>query len=338
MPAAAKDESLPPITTKVWQEVTISVHNLERTGRFFTQVAGYTERWRGVLSQSELQFYDLPENARAEALLLGHDDHESALVRLIRFDNVGPKSLMRPGARAWDTGCYFSVMVRAKNLSDLYQRAIELGWSTETPITPLSFGQSKLNVVIFKGPDGVQVQAYERLAPALPKEIGEFEKMSRPFNIMQMVKDRDRSFEFLTTVLGFQAWFAGPPYKASEPEFNPIGIPYSLTTSVSYHAAIVYPVKGEFGRMEIIDIPEIHGRDHSQRCAAPNVGILSVRFEVPDIEKAKQMVVNRSWPIKQDITSVDLKPYGELKLFSIQSPDGAIVTFYQKSGVYQQSK
>ena len=43
-----------------------------------------------------------------------------------------------------------------------------MGWWTETPIAKLSFGTSRLEVAI-RGPDGVQVQGYERLTPALPK-------------------------------------------------------------------------------------------------------------------------------------------------------------------------
>ena len=49
--------------------------------------------------------------------------------------------------------------------------AIDLGWWTETPITPLDFGTSKLKVVIFRGPQGIQVQGYERLSPSLLKQF-----------------------------------------------------------------------------------------------------------------------------------------------------------------------
>ena len=41
----------------------------------------------------------------------------------------------RPGSRAWDTGCYFSLMVRMKGMPSIYDDAIRLGWWTETPIT-----------------------------------------------------------------------------------------------------------------------------------------------------------------------------------------------------------
>lgn len=325
----ANAEEVAPVTTNVWQEAVISVTDLERTAKFFKQVAGYDERWRGPISDSELASFGLPESASGDALLLGHADHPSGLVRLVRFESVAKKEPMRPGARAWDTGCYFSLMVRAKNLDKLYDEAIQMGWWTETPITPLTFGESKLNIVVFQGPDGVQVQAYERLAPPLPESVGEFDRMSRPFNIMQMVDERDEAYRFFTEVLGFETWFGGDPYLAKQPEYSPIGIPYSLTTSVRYHAGIVYPKSGEFGRMEMIEVMDIDGRDHSKRCDAPNLGILAVRFHVDDAASAMAEIKRRGWPIERGIINTKISPYGQLKLFSVKTPDGAIISFYE---------
>ena len=51
---------------------------------------------------------------------------------------------------------------------------------TETPITALRFGESDLRVVIYRGPDGVQVQTYDRLSPPLPEVIPDFERMTAP--------------------------------------------------------------------------------------------------------------------------------------------------------------
>ena len=101
----------------------------------------------------------------AEELLLSAEGSDVGFIRLIRFDNVGTKKPMRPGSRAWDTGCYFSLMVRMKGLRQIYDEAIEMGWWSETPVAQISFGESRLDVVIFKGPDGIQVQGYDRLEP-----------------------------------------------------------------------------------------------------------------------------------------------------------------------------
>ena len=158
-----------PITTAPWQEVVISVSNLDRTAEFFKSIGGYEETFRGRSSASSIKHFGLNADASAEELLLAAKGATSGFVRLIRFDNAGYKQPMRPGSRAWDSGCYFSLMVRMKDIRKIYDEAIAMGWWTETPIAKLSFGTSRLEVVIFKGPDGVQVQGYERLTPALPK-------------------------------------------------------------------------------------------------------------------------------------------------------------------------
>jgi len=330
--AAEVAEKPTSITRQVWQEAVVSVTDIDRTALFFIEIGGYESKYRGALSPSEIKAWGLPESASGEALLLGPPGEnsigEGGLVRLVRFDNAGRKEPTRPGSRAWDTGCYFSLMVRMKDMASVYDDAIAMGWWTETPITYLEFGESKLNVMVFLGPDGVQVQAYERLAPPLPPGIPEFDRFTRPFNIMQMVRDRDIAFDFFEQVLGFDTFYKGAPYLDKEPTYMPLGIPKNLTTSVRYRAGIVYPVPGEFGRMEMIEIMDLDGRDHAERCHAPNLGILAVRYPVEAAALASEWVQQRGATLDVPVHLVDIAPYGELQLFSVKTPDGANVQFY----------
>ncbi len=326
MPALAVD----PVANSPWREAVVSVSDLDRTAAFFTELGDYQVRHRGAIQRSELTAWNLPENAEGESLLLTHAGNESGMVRLVRFDNAGPKVPMRPGARTWDTGCYFSLMIRMKDMDRVYRDAIELGWWTETPITDLTFGKSKLRVVIYRGPDGVQVQGYERLEPALPAAIGPFERFTRPFNIMQMVRDRDAAYQFFTEVLGFDTFYNGKPYVAPEPQATPLGIPINLTTSVRYRASIVYPKAGEFGRMEMIQVMDLDGNDYADRCVAPNLGILAVRFEVEDAERAAAQITERGWTLAGDPGLASIAPYGQVRLFTVRTPDGALMQFFSR--------
>ncbi|MEM8816052.1 MAG: hypothetical protein AAGE85_09500 [Pseudomonadota bacterium] len=323
-------EGLGPVTPRVWQEAVVSVSDLDRSARFFTEIGGYEVKWRGAVGRGELEAFGVPASASAEALLLGPADASAGLVRLVRFEGAGPRQPMRPGSRAWDTGCYFSLMVRMKDMQSVYDDAISLGWWTETPITYLEFGESKLNVVIFQGPDGLQVQAYERLSPALPAAVGDFERMTRPFNIMQMVRDRDAAYSFFTDILGFATFYNGKPYVAEQPEYMPLGIPYNLTTSVRYRAGIVYPTPGEFGRMEMIEIMDLDGRDYSEGCRAPNLGILAVRFEVDSLDELAETLHVRGGEELGGIVDLELMPYGGFAAVSVYTPDGALIQFIER--------
>ena len=318
-----------PITTAPWQEVVISVSNLDRTAEFFKSIGGDEETFRGRSSASSIKHFGLNADASAEELLLVAKGATSGFVRLIRFDNAGYKQPMRPGSRAWDSGCYFSLMVRMKDIRKIYDEAIAMGWWTETPIAKLSFGTSRLEVVIFKGPDGVQVQGYERLTPALPKAFPAFERISQPFNIMQMVKSREKGRAFFEDLLGFDTFYWGKPFTAKEAKVTPLGIPLNLTTKTKYRAGILYPVAGELGRVEMIEFMDIQGLDHSDKCSAPNLGLLSIKYPVDNIKRTVKTLSKRGQKNVQ-VNKIELMPYGDISIFSLRSPDGAIVEFYSK--------
>lgn len=320
-----------PITDQPWQEVVISVRDLEGAAAFFTEIGKYEVLWRGVADKSEITFLGVSPkiNATAESLLLGHKNFPTGQIRLIKFLNAGNQKPMRPGNHAWDSGCYFSLMIRMKNLEKIYQDAIELGWWTETPITPLEFGTSKLKVVIFKGPQGIQVQGYERLSPPLPKTIPYFETFSAPFNIMQMVSNHDISYRFFIEKLGFQKFYNGKPYVSEKPKPTPIGIPANITTTSRYIASIVSPKTGEFGRMEMIETMDLKGYDFSQNCTAPNYGILSVRFPVKDIKLTKKLLTQRGVSFIKETNKMEVTKLGLINALAVISPDGARIEFYQ---------
>lgn len=123
-PAALSAE---PVTAVPWREAVVSVTDLDRSAAFFTAIGGYRELWRGPVDAGELRLFGLGEGASGEALLLGPEGATAGLVRLVRFDDAGPKVPMRPGSRPWDTGCYFSLMVRIKDMPAFYADAIRLG-------------------------------------------------------------------------------------------------------------------------------------------------------------------------------------------------------------------
>ena len=317
-----------PITELPWQEAVISVTDLEKTAEFFKKIGGFKELYRGQSSKSSIKHYGLSADASAEELLLSAKGSDVGFIRLIRFDNTDTKKPMRPGSRAWDTGCYFSLMVRMKGLREIYDEAIEMGWWTETPVAEIKFGESRLDVVIFKGPDGLQIQGYDRLEPPLPESFPEFDRISQPFNIMQMIKNRENSRKFFVDLLGFDTFFYGVPFTAKEEAVTPLGIPLNLTTKTQYRTAIYYPVAGELGRVEMIEFMDIKGLDHSEKCHAPNLGLLSIKYSIEDMQQTLGMLKSRGLQ-SVDVNEIKLQPYGDISIFSLSSPDGAIIEFYE---------
>ena len=182
--------------------------------------------------------------------------------------------------------------------------------------------------MIFKGPDGLQIQGYDRLEPPLPESFPEFDRISQPFNIMQMIKNRENSRKFFVDLLGFDTFFYGVPFTAQEEAVTPLGIPLNLTTKTQYRTAIYYPVAGELGRVEMIEFMDIKGLDHSEKCHAPNLGLLSIKYSIEDMQQTLGMLKSRGLQ-SVDVNEIKLQPYGDISIFSLSSPDGAIIEFYE---------
>lgn len=325
---AETSTKLKSITTSPWQEVVVSTYDIDEAARFFLEIAEYEMIWRGEEDQSFLKYLGLEENATAQSMVLKAKDTEFGFIRLLEIKDT-KQALIRPGARPWDTGCYTSIMMRANNLEQIYDDAIRMGWSTETPITDLEFGPSKLKIVIFKGPQGLQIEAYERLSPPLPESFPKFDRLSLPFNIMQTVRNREASRKFFIDLLGFETFFFGnEPTVAKEAAQMPLGIPINLTTTSRYQAGILYPKKGEVGRVELVEFMDLEGEDYAANCNAPNFGILSIKFPVASAFDTIQELTKRGLSQKPEISKITLFPYGEMDIFSIKTPDGANVEFY----------
>jgi hypothetical protein len=70
------------------------------------------------------------------------------------------------------------------------------------------------------------------------------------------------------------------------------------------------------------------GYDYASRCVAPNLGILCGRYVVPDAAAYAATLRSRGVTPYTEPTRVDVAPYGVLDLFSVRTPDGAILEFY----------
>ncbi len=301
----SKRDKLEAITDQPWHEVAINVSDFDDIAPLFTQIGQYETIDQGYLFR-----------------LLRAPGTDGGYIRLQKISSAAKPA--RPASSlAWDKGCYFSLMMRAKNLESIIQDAASLGWVPLTEMAYLEFGPSKLHIVVLTHTSGLRVQLYERLTTPLPVGFPEFKRISRPFNIMQMVEDRDAGYEFFQQKLGFDTFFYGPPYVSETAEVMPLGLPRELTTTIPYKTAIMTPKAGlEWGRMEMIDIENMPGGiNYSGRCNMEHTGIISVKFLVDDISaisqtlRARGVDFTRAWP----------------RVISLKTPDGANIEFAEKS-------
>jgi len=83
------------------------------------------------------------------------------------------------------------------------------------------------------------------------------------------------------------------------------------------------------GRVEMIEFMDIKGLDHSDKCQAPNLGLLSIKYPIKDIMQTKEILKARGQE-SIDMNEIELQPYGDVSIFSLSSPDGSIIEFYEQ--------
>ncbi len=312
-----------------WQEALVSVSRPAETARFFTEVAGYEVLARPDEHASQMQHWGLADGAGASSILLGKPGTDHGYVRLIRFTGVEQRPI-RATARAWDTGGFFSLMVRAKDIDARFSEALALGWSAESDPVRFDFTGLSIRNVVLKGPDGLNIAVYERLAPPL-QHWPPFERMTQVFNAMQMVRDKDAAVDFYTRVLGFKVFWQGD-YLDPAPTMNNFGLPQNYVTEVPRRTGILYPVPGETGRVEVMQFAGFDGRDLGARAVPPNLGILAVRYPVSDLDARLAAIAAAGWPLAYPASTIELPPYGRVRIAGVRAPDGALISFYQRLG------
>lgn len=315
-----------PVLERPWQEAVISVRDLDAAARLFREIGGWETVARGAMRRSELDHWGLPSTAAGEYLLIRAPRSEHGHLRFVRFIGVAQQPI-RVGARAWDTGGYFSLMLRARDLDRVYADALALGWHAESEPVRFEFPPSVLANVVLKGPDGLNIALYERLEPELDA-FWNFERLSQPFNAMQMVADIERADRFFHGGLGMPHFWSGD-YLDPEPGPNNFGLPQNLVTEAPRRTRILEGDPGsEIGRLEVMQFAGLDGRDLSDRADAPNLGILAVRYRVDDLDTARARLDGRGIEPLRGPDPVEATELGDTRMLTLRSPDGALVQIY----------
>jgi catechol 2,3-dioxygenase-like lactoylglutathione lyase family enzyme len=152
--------------------------------------------------------------------------------------------------------------------------------------------------------------------------------MSRTFNALQVVRDYDVSRDFFVSRLGWSPLMERDIRDSDEPGRNMLGIPGNIARTVRRRVGIFHPDGGNDGSVQLLEMQELGGYDFSSRCVAPNIGLLCARYAVPDAKAYASTLRAKGVPLYSEPARLVVAPYGALTLFSVRTPDGAILEFY----------
>ncbi len=266
------------------------------------------------------------ECTRIEQCLLRAPNDERGPLRIVVFHGV-EQCVMRSSQHIWDTGGHFDVDMYSDDADATYAALQRHGWTAFHDSADYAFGELQVREVVIIGPDGFVIGLIERRAPPLdwPEGLG---SMTRQFNSSQIVRDYAASAAFYRDVLGWSPLVEVVTNGEGEPS-QILGLPMPHAAGVERRVGIWHPKGAGDGSVELIQCAGIRARDFSAQAVAPNIGILSLRFPVADARALAAQTVARSWPLYTPPIRVEIAPYGPTTLFSVQTPDGAILEFYE---------
>lgn len=307
-----------------WSEAVVSVQNIPAATRLFREVGGWRITQRGKVQRAELDYWRLPATAKASFERLCAPRAETGCIRFVRFTGVTQRPI-RPAARPWDTGGIYSIMIRSDDADALFSRALELGWWAESEPINFDFGGSKLRNVVLIGPHGINLAVYQRRAPPFTDfPVG---RISQGFNAMRMVRDQKAALAWYREKLGFAMQFDAD-YLDPNPQVTNFSLPINYSTTIPRRAAVVFPVPGETGRIEVMQFVGFEGRDFASHANPPNLGILSVRYPVRDLAGYRAALEARGMTAVHTAQDLSIRGIGKVNMFAVRDPDGNLTEFY----------
>ena len=307
-----------------WSEAVVSVQNIPAATRLFREAGGWRMTRRGKVERAELDYWRLPNTAKATFERLCAPQAETGCIRFVRFTGVSQRPI-RPAARPWDTGGIYSIMIRSDDADALFNRALELGWWAESEPINFAFGGSELRNVVLIGPHGINLAVYQRRSP--PFTAFPVGRISQGFNAMRMVRDQKVTLAWYREKLGFAMQFDAD-YLDPAPQVTNFSVPINYSTTIPRRAAVVFPLPGETGRIELMQFVGFEGRDFASQASPPNLGILSVRYPVRDLAGYRTALEARGVTIVYSAQGIAIGGIGKVDLFAVRDPDGNLTEFY----------
>lgn len=330
--ALAAEKNPPPLRFDLnagWHEAVISVSDIDRTRQFFEKAAGWQLLDEGPLTADELAYLGLPSDSEGGRYAVMRPlDFPQGWVRLVRYPGQA-HPIIRANAQAWDTGGIFSIMTRSADARLNLRTAEGLGWLAYNEPYQFDFGELSLLNLVMRGPDGLNVAAYEWLAPELPDPPATG-SLSKAFNSMQMVRDLPATRRFYVDQLGFEVIAEG---EFIDPENRPtnFALPLNYATRIPRAYVILIPAGADraAGRVELMAFPGFEGRDLSGRVESGARGIQSLRFPVSDLDAMTRRIKKAGAPALFGPARLPMPPFGNARAVTTRSPEGAWLTFFQ---------
>ena len=306
-----------------FQEVVISVPDLDQATVFYQRVAGWRMIYRGNAAPELVTAWGLPEGTKVIEVILRNAGDPQGILRLVSFKGVQQEEV-RPAAKPWETGAWASMIVRVKDAKAKYKQFRTHNWHGFS--APVEFKIDK-----FTGIEAIMM-GFGGETVTLREQTGETVKdMNFPSRVTASVKDVDAVAAFYVEKLGFKVTntLEGPLPGGGR---NSFGLPQNMFGNIYRRQKVVIPAAaGNDARGAIVlsTYYGLRGDDFAERDRVPNLGFLMVRFPVSDAAARAAEIAAKGVKIDYQREEVRMEPYGTVKVFGVRDPNGGMIEFFE---------
>ncbi len=309
-----------------FQELVISVPDLEEAILFYQQAAGWRVLQRGATQPETLSSWGLPDTAKAIEAVLQSPNSRNGFIRLIKFRGVAQEET-RPSGQPWETGGLTGFTATTADVQGKYLQFRQGGWHGFSQPAQVRHGGTSLTEVMMQGFGSEVIKISQPVKPTKDKNL------SAALSAFATVTDLDVTLAFYTEKLGF-AVFLREDGLAGDMGRNALGLPHNIVNNVYRRTAFVHPKgndpnDGHLGALAFTTYYGVRGDDFSSRARAPNLGVIGARFAVDDADALMEEYKARGLAPAYEVTDIGMGPYGAVKAFGVRDPNGILLEFFE---------
>jgi len=314
-----------------FQELVISVPDLEDAIEFYQRVAGWRVIQRGAAQPEMLDAWALPDSAKAIEAVLQNPNDPNGFIRLIKFRGVSQEEV-RPSGHPWDTGGLAGFTVTTSDAQAKYMQFRQGGWHAYAQPVQIKRNDGVFTEVMLQGFGDEVINMLQPMDISRDKNTGA-KDLSAALTAFATVADLDTTLAFYTDKLGFKI-FRRDDGPTNPPGRNPLGLPHNLANNVYQRSAVLHPqgdnpANPHMGALRFTTYYGAQGEDFSSRAHAPNLGIIAVRFAVSDADARLQAIKAKGITPVYEPTDVGMGPYGAVTVFGVRDPNGILLEFFE---------
>lgn len=303
------------------KEVCYSVGDLEKIRDFFVNFGGWKIIATCKSSRAQLDKWQLPDTCTAQEILLQCEDVNYGRLRLIKFENI-VQDYIRSSQQPWDIGGIMDINIRVPEVAATFDHLREMGWHGLSDPLLQEMGPFKLYDILMRGYDDTIIAFTHRLQPPMD-DLPNINFAAHIYNSSITVEDYDTARDFYTTTLQCTILNEYEVVKDG-PQENMFGLPHNMADKVTAKACILSFNGNRETIFQIIKFEGVVGKNVKEKAKAPNRGFLSFRVFHEDLERLATHLSDKNITIQNQLHSIEMAPYGQVKKLDIVSPNGVI--------------